>query len=340
MYQSGTIKPANIKIGIISICKRKRMRIHLKISFILFSVFSLPSQAEYNIGIAAWTGYPKCVEGFKDKLGQASLIENENVNYIHGKIGASKVIQTEVAQGFKNKNLDLVFSLTTSGTAIFKDILHPGTPIVFAIVTYPADSGLIDSFDYSGNNLVGTSNYVPLRYSINLLTSILPSIKKAAIFYRKGEPNSKIQTANLKRLLNKENIKAIDYAAENLEGIKTKGLELSDKVDVFITTTDTLMQDGGEDVLIDISLEHKIPILSSNKTGIENGATFGVVVDFYELCSMSGELAVEILVNNKRPTQLTTKLQEPPIYLVNKKSINHLGIYLNDDVVEMIEWVK
>jgi len=75
------------------------------------------------------------------------------------------------------------------------------TPAVFPIVTYPADSGLIESFEYSGNNLVGTSNYVELTNYIKLLKTILPNTKTLAIFHRKKEPNSKIQAANMIRLL-------------------------------------------------------------------------------------------------------------------------------------------
>ncbi len=52
------------------------------------------------------------------------------------------------------------------------------------------------------------------------------------------------------------------------------------KADVFMTTTDTLMQGGGEEELIKISLDKKIPILSSNKKGIGQGSTFGPVADF------------------------------------------------------------
>ena len=75
------------------------------------------------------------------------------------------------------------------------------TPIVFSIVTYPDDSGLIESFEYSGNNLVGTSNYVELTNYTKLLKTILPNTKTLAIFHRKKEPNSKIQAANMIRLL-------------------------------------------------------------------------------------------------------------------------------------------
>ena len=55
-------------------------------------------------------------------------------------------------------------------------------------------------------------------------------------------------------------------------------LALVDKVDVFMTTTDTLMQGGGEKLLIEISLDKKIPIISSNKNGIEAGSTLGLMI--------------------------------------------------------------
>ena len=50
------------------------------------------------------------------------------------------------------------------------------------------------------------------------------------------------------------------------------------------------MQGGGEQALIEISLDKKIPVLSSNKTGIEQGSTFGIVAVFYVLGQMSGEM--------------------------------------------------
>ena len=60
----------------------------------------------------------------------------------------------------------------------------------------------------------------------------------------------------------------------------------------------------GNKLLLRYLCNKKIPILSSNKTGIEQGSTFGVVADFYVLGEMSGEMAVRILKENIRPEQL------------------------------------
>ena len=171
-------------------------------------------------------------------------------------------------------------------------------------MTYPADSGLIESFEYSGNNLVGTSNYVPIGHYLSVAQLLLPSVSSIAIFHRKGEPNSKIQTANMIRLLKHAGIKAIHREPENLQQLRDMAQELVGHTDLFMTTADTLMQGGGENVLIDISMANNIPILSSNKSGIEQGSTFGPVVDFYTLGKMAGDKAAQILIEKIRQQSL------------------------------------
>jgi len=310
--------------------------------FILGSLISLYGQTEiiYKIGISVWTGYPTSVKGFKEALAAAGLIEGKNVQYLYGKSGLNPEKQREIAQSFKAAKVDLVYSLTTPGTTIVKEIMPQTTPLVFSIVTYPADSGLIESFEYSGNNLVGTSNYVELTNYVKLLKIILPHTKILAIFHRKKEPNSKIQAANMIRLLKREGIQAIDLEPESVAEMRRMALDVAAKVDVFMTTTDTLCQGGGEAALIQISLQKKIPILSSNKIGIEQGSTFGPVADFYFLGKISGEMAVKILKENIDPARLQSKIQDPPLTLINRKSANIFGIQIPEGQLKNFQYIE
>lgn len=295
---------------------------------------------DFKIGLSVWTGYPDSVKGFKDALAAEGLVEGKNLTYIVGKSGIDKAKQREIALDFKKRNLDLVYSLTTSGTTIMKMILPQTTPIVFSIVTYPADSGLIESFDYSGNNLVGTSNYVDLHHYVSLVKTILPNARTLAIFHRKGEPNSRIQAQNLIRLFKKAGITPIDLQPQNIEEMRKMALQTASRVDVFMTTTDTLCQGGGESALIDISLEKKIPIISSNKAGIIEGSTFGPVADFYTLGQMSGIMAVKILTKDIHPARIKSKIQDPPLVLVNKKNADALGIRIPFNELENLKFVE
>ncbi|MBL4583197.1 MAG: ABC transporter substrate-binding protein [Pseudomonadales bacterium] len=315
--------------------------VRFKHGVVLLALLTLAMQTtagDFKIGIAQWSGYPDSVEGFKAGLSESGLIEGENVEFNYAKIGGNQALQIKETQRLLDENVDLIYSLTTPGTTIVKNLSPPTLPIVFSIVTYPADSGLIESFEYSGNNLVGTSNYVRAAHFITLLKLILPNTKTVAIFHRKGEPNSKIQASNLIRLFKRSGIKSIDVEVETAEEVSKSAISLVGKAEVFITTTDTLMQSGGEKELIKISNSHKIPILSSNKNGIDSGSTFGAVSDFYTLGKMSGLKAAEILKNNTKPSRIETEVQNPPLFLGNRSAMKRLGIKLSDRAAAKIVW--
>jgi len=313
---------------------------YLKFFGWLLLILTSAVNAKVNvIGLSVWSGYPENVAGFKAVLTEAGFIEGKHVQYIYRNAGANKTKQLLIAQEFAKKKVDMVYSLTTPGTTIIKATLPEETPIVFSIVTYPADSGLIESFEYSGNNLVGTSNFVPLQSYVKLLTSMLPKAKKVAIFHRKGEPNSNIQTINMVRLFKRAGIEALNVAVSSCDELDKLALSLSEQVDAFITTTDTLMQSGGELRLIAIAKQKNIPILSSNKQGIVDGSTFGPVADFNTLGRISGKMAVQILKGQAQPSSLQSKLQESPIIVINKTSLEQLKISI-PNTVKNISYVK
>lgn len=329
--------PNNVRGGM-------KLVVFMSLTFILFLCLASASETTpakvYKIGVAEWTGYPDSVKGFKDAMTKGGFVEGWNVVYLYEKSELNPSRQREIAQSFKEAGVDLVYSLTTPGTLIIKQILPESVPIVFSIVTYPADSGLIESLDYSGNNLVGTSNYVELTNYIKLLKAVLPHTQSLAIFRRNKEPNSKIQAANMIRLAKQEGIHVIDAPLETANEVRNAALKLASQVDVFMTTTDTLMQSGGEQALIEVSLDKKVPILSSNKTGVEQGSTFGIVADFYVLGEMSGKMAVRILRERIRPERLQSKIQDPPLTLINRKSVKRLGIIVPEDKLQNVQYVE
>ena len=100
----------------------------MKWPWLIFSLTLLLSreglaEQSYKIGLAVGSGYPESVKGFKQGLSAAGLIEGKNVQFLYGKKGINKNLQRAVADKFKSAKADLVYSLTTSGTAIVKKIL-------------------------------------------------------------------------------------------------------------------------------------------------------------------------------------------------------------------------
>jgi len=295
-------------------------------------VHAEPPARLYTIGVSVWSGYPDSVLGFQDALSAAGLQADEDITYLIRNAQGNKDKQQQIAMEFRDKAVDMVYSLTTPGTIIIKEQLPETTPVVFSVVTYPADSGLIESLEYSGNNLVGTSNYVPLSNYVSLLKTLLPDAKTAAIFHRKGEPNSKIQAVSLTRLLRRAGITVLDQQPSSLDEVGSMANAVSQQADVFITTTDTLMQNGGEQRLIDVSFKTGTPILSSNKQGIKDGSSFGPVADFYTLGKISGGMAARIIQQNQHPSSISSQLQDPPLTLINQHSMKRLNIGIPSDL--------
>lgn len=288
-----------------------------------------------HIGISEWNHYPENIKGFKAALREAGFIDGQNVFFHQSSAKGSQAEQENIANHFLEANYDLIYSLTTPGTIALKKRIKD-VPIVFSIVTYPADAGIIESFDYSGNNLVGTSNFVPIQHYINLTNNFFPEIKKVAIVHRKGEPNSNIQAVNLRRQLEKLNIETLDLQPSTIQEVGILLEQVISSIDLIITTTDTLIQNGGEEVIIELANQYQLPILSSNKIGIQKGATLGPVVDFYALGKASGELAVEILKKKAKPSSLSSSYIEEPSILINRTKFLALGLTLPTDRSDII----
>ncbi|RXJ74361.1 hypothetical protein CS022_04770 [Veronia nyctiphanis] len=294
----------------------------------LLACYSTAAQAKFKIGIAAWTGYPENVGGFKQGLSDSGLVDGENLEVVIRASGGDANTQNEIARDFSS--FDLVYSLTTVGTQIVKDVVPENLPVVFSIVTYPADVGLIESMAFSSNNLLGTSNFVPLEKYVEIVQNILPHTKRIAIFHRKDEVNSTIQAFNMKRLFDAVGIEVIDLTPTTIDEMKEMASEVSNSVDVFMTTTDTLCQSGGEDAIIPISISSNTPILSSNLAGIKKGYAFGPVANFYNLGYEAGKMASKILQTSVRPSHLESSYQEIPDYFVNRNTMKKMGFDINE----------
>ena len=301
----------------------------LVLIFVTLLSFTINAEQEkLTIGLSVWSDYPESVRGFKDALAEGGFIEGTDIEFLHRNALSNKESQQKIATEFFSRDVDMVYSLTTPGTVIIKKTLSEQTPIVFSIVTYPADAGLIESMEYSANNLVGTSNYVPEKFFYEIIEGVFPHAKSVLVFHRYGEPNSKIQAVNLKRLIKKTGADVKIVSAKSLEDLEKKAKKYIDKLkpEVLVTTTDTLMQNGGEEILAKIAKKSKLAILSSNKLGIEAGATLGPVADFKILGSVSGLMAVKILKESTLPTHIASKYMQPPLILVNKEAHKKLGL--------------
>jgi len=296
-----------------------------------------------TIGIAQWGANPEFmrnVQGFKDGLAENGYIEGENIEFIIENPETDLELQRTIIESFVKQKVDLIFSITTPGTLVAKNVTSE-IPIVFSVCTFPVESGVIDSLESSGNNIVGTRNYVSVARQYSAFEKIYPHTKTLAFIHHKGEPNSAAQYLEMKDLLEKKDIKIIDVAAVDLKDMRMQLEHIIKDVDSLFSACDTLTHSaGGEETIIELAKQYKKPSFACNKEGILLGHLMGNVADFYVIGKISGRQAALIL-GGARPSSLLTESPAEDYLILNTKTAAEIGIeipqYILDDAEEIVQ---
>lgn len=313
---------------------------------IIWYLLSPPKEQEKTIktiGIAGWGSSPEFtrnIDGFKAGLAENGYVEGKNINYIIKIPETDLDVQKEIIQSFIDSKVDLIFSITTPGTLIAKEITSE-IPIVFSVNTFPVESGVIATLESSGNNLVGTRNYISVARQYAAFERIYPHTKTLAFIHRKNEPNSVAQYLEMKTLLNKKGIEVIDIAAVDLADMRAQLEANIDKIDSIFSACDTLTHSlGGEELIVEFSKKYKKPSFACNKEGILRGHLMGNIADFYVLGRMSGRQAALIL-KGAQPSSLLTESPAEDYLIINKGTAQDIGLkipeYILKDAEEIIE---
>ncbi len=300
-----------------------------------FVIRSVDDAEMVVVGISRWvaednTTYDDNIQGFKNALADAGYVEHKNIKYIHKTANAQMENQVAIAREFVRDDVDLVYSLTTPGTAVIKDIIT-NRPVVFSIVTYPVEAGLIDSLTSSGNNLVGSRNWVPVEDQLGAFLELVPTVQSIGFVHRADEVNSNIQLVEMREIAENFGVEIIDISATTLQDLE-EVLETHSEIDSIYSACDTLVQGEAEESIIDFVKRNNIPSFSCNISGPFKGDLLGVVADFYEIGQMAGEKA-SLILNGARPGTLeTTTVLRPSIY-INATRANELGIIIPQTLI-------
>ncbi|MFH1761624.1 MAG: ABC transporter substrate binding protein, partial [bacterium] len=174
-------------------------------------------------------------------------------------------------------------------------------------------------------------NYVPPSRQYYAFERIYSNIKAIAFVHRKGEPNSVIQFNEFRKILEPRGIKVIDIAAVDLDDMRAKLKEVIHLVDAVYSACDTLIQSGGEELVIHLCRAYIKPVFSCNKDGVLKGALIGNVADFYTIGSISGEKA-SLILQGAEPAWLKTESPREDYIIVNRKTADELNIIIPEEI--------
>ena len=280
----------------------------------------------YKIGVSQIVEHPAlddAKKGFEDAIKKSGLkveFDDKNAN-------KDMSAQTMIMQQFKNDKKDLVFAISTPTAQAAMAQIDPATPIVFASVSDPAGAGLVGK-----SNITGTSGAPEIESNLKLIKEAFPNAKKIGVLYNTSEQNSVVQVKMLKELAPKYGFEVVAESSTNANEMVSALAKISKEIDVFYAIQDSTLVTYFKNLSEKMN-EQKIPIIGSNEVFTNLGGLISQGTTDYQIGYRAGEMAVEILKNGKKPSDIKIESVQMPTISLNKANMELLGIKLPESVL-------
>ena len=193
------------------------------------------------------------------------------------------------------------------------------TPVVFAAVSYPADSDLT-GIDY----VTGTSDALNTDYIMQMMLKQNPGVKKVGLLYSLSETNSLPAIESAKAYLDSKGIAYSEQtAATNDEVIAAASALIAEGVDAVFTPTDNIIMAAELAIYEDLAAAG-IPHYTGADSFVRNGAFATCGVNYTELGTRTADLAYQAITEGMDALE-EYYLLEGDIITVNTETAAALG---------------
>lgn len=301
------------------------------------SASAKPEGKKYKIGISQIVEHPSLDatrQGFLAALKDAGLVEKENLEVDVQIAQGDTNNNTTIAQKFAGDKKDLVLGIATpSAQALVQTVKD--TPILFTAVTDPLGAKLVKSLEKPEGSVTGVMDTHPdeIGKLMEFIAMEFPKVKTVGAVANEGEQNSQIAVKRAEEALAKHGIKLVRAAAANSSEVKQAAESLVGKVDAIYINKDNTVVAAFESV-VQVAEKNKLPLFAGDIDSVKRGAfaTFGY--EYYDIGYTTGKMAVEILKNGKKPSDLKVSFPEKLDLYMNLKAAKNQGIEVTASMKE------
>ena len=281
------------------------------------------SKDTFKVGITQIVAHPaldSAREGFKDAFKESGLKVTFDEKNANGEIATANMI----ANNFVTEKVDLIYAIATS-TAQSAAQATNKLPVVFSAITDPEAAGLIKE------NVTGISDRVNVKQQLELLLKLDSKIKKVGVIYNSSEQNSKVQVDDLKKAASELGITIVEKSVTQVSEIPQASETLVKSSDALYLPTDNLVA-SVVNLITEKAIAAKKIAFGAESAHVKGGALITQGIDYYEMGKEAGKIAVEILKNGKKPSEISFKKMNLNDIVINNKTLAAIGINLPEDI--------
>ena len=290
--------------------------------------------ATYTIGICNYVddaSLNQIVDNIKDRLKEIEAEKNVVFEINYDNCNADANVLAQIVSNFQANKVDLMVGVATP-VAIQMQSATDGTdtPVVFAAVSDPVGTNLVESMDAPGANLTGTSDFLNTEAILNIMLANNPDLSKVGLLYDVGQDSSTQAIADAKAFFKEKNIEVVEYTATSIaEVMLATDSMIADKVEAVFTPTDnTIMQ--AELSIYEKLAEAKIPHYAGADSFALNGAFLGYGVDYAFLGRDTADMVADILLNSKDVASYGVHTFDNGVATVNVDICETMGVSFED----------
>lgn len=278
---------------------------------------------KYRIGITQIVAHPaldSAREGFKAAFKEAGIDADFDEKNANGEAATANLI----ANSFVSSKVDLIYSIATSTAQAAAQSTNT-IPVVFSAITDPESAGILK------NNVTGVSDRVDIKQQLQLLLKLDSKIKKVGVIYNSSEQNSKVQVDDLKAAAKELGVEVVEKSVIQASEIPQTADALTRESDAIYLPTDNLVA-SVVNLLTDKATAAKKIVFGAESAHVKGGALITQGIDYYEMGKQAGKIAIDILKNGKKPSEIKYQRMSLNDIVVNGKTMAALGITLPEDI--------
>lgn len=271
-------------------------------------------------------------QGFVDTLNEK--LGEDNVEIVVQNASGDSATCGVIANQFVSEGVDLIMANATP--ALQAAAAATGSiPILGTSVTdYATALQISDWTGKTGVNISGTADLAPLSEQAAMIKELFPEAKKVGILYCSAEPNSAYQASVIKEELSALGIESEEFTFADTNDVAAVTTTACGSSDVIYIPTDNTAATCTE-TINNVAQPAGVPIVAG-EAGICSGCGVATLsISYYDLGTITGEMAVEILTEGKNPADMDVRFAPEVTKMYNPTICSALGITPPDGYTAM-----
>jgi len=292
------------------------------------------------LGISSLADQHPRVGAFVRRMHELGWFENQTILIEYRWAEGRTERYSEIAAEFAKLRVDLVVTAGTGPVLAVKQAA-PEIPIVFAIATDPAATGIVSSLAHPGGNATGLSYLGPdlAGKRVELSREVLHGLSRLGIMANRLAPGPMLELQEVEGAAIKLGMAATLFKIAAVDDIDAVFTSFKDRYDALYVCSDPLVNTGRFRI-VSQAVTARAPTVFGERDSVSAGGLFSYGPNVPDMYRRAADLVDKILRGTKAgeiPVEQPTRIE----FVINLKTANAIGLNISpiilaraDEVIE------